>query len=99
MTAILDRIRTVRNKLDSFENIDQAQDYISTLSFDDYFALKIFLKSWKNLKLFIILNNNMRMLPGTEMNSLEIRNKYNFETKYFKVSMFDDKAIKMKVIK
>ena len=23
---------------------------------------------------------------------------YNFETKYFKVSMFDDKAIKMKVI-
>ena len=24
---------------------------------------------------------------------------YNFETKYFKVSMFDDKAIKMKVIK
>ena len=24
---------------------------------------------------------------------------YNFETKYFKVSMFDDKTIKMKVIK
>ena len=24
---------------------------------------------------------------------------YNFETKYFKVSMFDDKAVKMKVIK
>ena len=31
MTAILDRIQSVRNKLDSFENIDQAQDYISTL--------------------------------------------------------------------
>ena len=25
--------------------------------------------------------------------------KYDFETKYFKVSMFDDKAVKMKVIK
>ena len=37
MTAILDRIRTVRNKLDNFENIDQAQDYISNLSSDDYF--------------------------------------------------------------
>ncbi len=53
MTAIIDRIQSVRNKLDSFENIDQAQDYISTLSSDDYFALKIFLKSWKNLKSFI----------------------------------------------
>ena len=52
MTAILDRIQSVRNKLDSFENIDQAQDYISTLTSDDYFALKIFLKSWKNLKSF-----------------------------------------------
>ena len=59
MTAILDRIQTVRNKLDSFENIDQAQDYISTLSSDDYFALKIFLKSWKNLKLFIAKRNDV----------------------------------------
>ena len=59
MTAILDRIRTVRNKLDSFENIDQAQDYISTLSSDDYFALKIFLKSWKNLKSFIAERNDV----------------------------------------
>jgi hypothetical protein len=53
MTTIIDRIQSVRNKLDSFENIDQAQNYISTLSSDDYFALKIFLKSWKNLKSFI----------------------------------------------
>ena len=59
MTAILDRIQTVRNKLDSFENIDQAQDYISTLSSDDYFALKIFLKSWKNLKSFIAERNDV----------------------------------------
>ena len=59
MTAILDRIQTVRNKLDSFENIDQAQDYISTLSSDDYFALKIFLKSWKNLKSFIAKRNDV----------------------------------------
>ena len=59
MTAILDRIRTVRNKLDSFKNIDQAQDYISTLSSDDYFALKILLKSWKNLKSFIAERNDV----------------------------------------
>ena len=59
MTAILDRIQSVRNKLDSFENIDQAQDYISTLSSDDYFALKIFLKSWKNLKSFIAKRNDV----------------------------------------
>ena len=59
MTAILDRIQTVRNKLDSFENIDQAQDYISTLSSDDYFALKILLKSWKNLKSFIAERNDV----------------------------------------
>ena len=59
MTAILDRIQSVRNKLDSFENIDQAQDYISTLSSDDYFAFKIFLKSWKNLKSFISERNDV----------------------------------------
>ena len=59
MTAILDRIQSVCNKLDSFENIDQAQDYISTLSSDDYFALKIFLKSWKNLKSFIAERNDV----------------------------------------
>ena len=59
MTAILDRIQSVRNKLDSFENIDQAQDYISTLSSDDYFALKILLKSWKNLKSFIAERNDV----------------------------------------
>ena len=59
MTAILDRIQSVRNKLDSFENIDQAQDYISTLSSDDYFSFKIFLKSWKNLKSFIAKRNDV----------------------------------------
>jgi len=59
MTAILDRIQSVRNKLDSFENIDQAQDYISTLSSDDYFSFKIFLKSWKNLKSFIAERNDV----------------------------------------
>ena len=59
MTAILDRIQSVRNKLDSFENIDQAQDYISTLSFDDKFALEILLESWKNLKSFIAERNDV----------------------------------------
>jgi|TARA_Y100000310_G_C20642536_1_gene794766 hypothetical protein len=59
MTAILDRIQSVRNKLDSFENIDQAKDYFSTISYDDYLALKIFLKCWKNLKLFIAERNDV----------------------------------------
>mgnify|MGYP001281480663 FL=1 len=59
MTAILDRIQSVRNKLDSFENIDQAQDYFSTISYDDYLALEIFLKCWKNLKLFIAERNDV----------------------------------------
>jgi len=59
MTAILDRIQSVRNKLDSFENIDQAQDYFSTISYDDYLALNIFLKCWKNLKLFIAERNDV----------------------------------------
>tara|TARA_Y100001960_G_C14605143_1_gene792862 strand:- start:521 stop:1111 length:591 start_codon:yes stop_codon:yes gene_type:complete len=60
----------------------------------------------------IILSDNLDLL-ATE-NSVEIYNNvsldyakgyleadkinYNFETKYFKVSMFDDKAIKMKII-
>ena len=59
MTAILDRIQSVRNKLDSFENIDQLKDYISTLSFDDKFALEILLESWKNLKSFIAERNDV----------------------------------------
>ena len=59
MTAILDRIQSVRNKLDSFENIDQAQDYISNLSIDDDFAFKIYLKCLKNLKSFIAERNDV----------------------------------------
>ena len=59
MTAILDRIQSVRNKLDSFENIDQAEDYFSTISDDEKLALKIFLKCWKNLKLFIAERNDV----------------------------------------
>ena len=53
MTTIIDRIQSVRNKLDSFENIDQVLNYISTLSSDEKFALNVALKSWENLKLFI----------------------------------------------
>ena len=59
MTAILDRIQSLRHKLDSFNNIDQALEYISGLSYDDYLALKIYLKSWKNLKSFIAERNDI----------------------------------------
>ena len=40
----------------------------------------------------VILNYTTGSLRADKIN-------YNFETKYFKVSMFDDKTIKMKVIK
>ena len=59
MTAILDRIQNLRIKLDSINNIDQAQEYISSISFNDYSALEIYLKSWKNLKLFIAERNDV----------------------------------------
>ena len=59
MTDILDRIQTVRNKLDGFKNKAEAQDYISTLSSDDDFAFRIFLKSWKKLKSFIAERNDV----------------------------------------
>ena len=59
MTAILDRIQNLRIKLDSINNIDQAQEYISNISFNDYSALEIYLKSWKNLKLFIAERNDV----------------------------------------
>ncbi len=59
MTAILDRIQSIQNNLVSFENIDQAQDYISNLSIDDDFAFKIYLKCLKNLKSFIAERNDV----------------------------------------
>jgi len=59
MTTILNRIQSVLNKIYSFENIDQLKDYISTLSFDDKFALEILLESWKNLKSFIVERNDV----------------------------------------
>ena len=59
MTDILDRIQTVRNKLDGFKNKAEAQDYISALSSDDDFAFRIFLKSWKKLKSFIAERNDV----------------------------------------
>ena len=59
MTDILDRIQTVRNTLDGFKNKAEAQDYISTLSSDDDFSFRIFLKSWKKLKSFIAERNDV----------------------------------------
>ena len=56
----------------------------------------------KNLNLLATKNimrvyNNVNLYNAT--GSLQAdKIDYNFETKYFKVSMFDDKAIKMKVI-
>ena len=59
MTDILDRIQNIRNRLDSLKNQAEAQDYISTLSSDDDFAFRIFLKSWKKLKSFIAERNDV----------------------------------------
>ena len=59
MTDILDRIQTIRNRLDSLKNQAEAQDYISTLSSDDDFAFRIFLKSWKKLKMKPLYNKQL----------------------------------------
>ena len=53
MTDILDRIQTVRNKLDGFKNSDQAREIISGFSADEQSDLGIFLAAKKNLKSFI----------------------------------------------
>ena len=57
----------------------------------------------KNLDLlatenFVQIYNNVNLYyPTGSLRADKI--DYNFETKYFKVSMFDDKKIKMKVIR
>jgi len=54
----------------------------------DMLSTKRFVKIYNNVK----LNHPMGVLFSDKID-------YDFETKYFKVSMFDDKAVKMKVIK
>ena len=53
MTTILDRIQSVRKKLDNFKNSDQAREIISGLSADEQSDLGKFLDAKKNLKSFI----------------------------------------------
>ena len=53
----------------------------------DLLAAKNYVEIYNN----VILDNISSNLQADKIN-------YNFETKYFKISMFDDKAIKMKVI-
>ena len=54
----------------------------------DLLATENFAKAYNNVK----LNNSMGFLIADKID-------YDFETKYFKVSMFDDKTVKMKVIR
>ena len=54
----------------------------------DMLSTKNFVKVYNNVK----LNHPMGVLFSDKID-------YDFETKYFKVSMFDDKTVKMKVIK
>ena len=54
----------------------------------DLLATENFVKIYNNVK----LNDPTGFLQADKID-------YDFETKYFKVSMFDDKDVKMKVIK
>jgi lipopolysaccharide assembly outer membrane protein LptD (OstA) len=53
----------------------------------DLLATENFIKVYNNVK----LNHPMGLIIADKID-------YNFETKNFKISMFDDKAVKMKVI-
>ena len=90
-------------------NITSDQGRYNKVSFDCYFEKNVV----ANIEETQILAENLDLL-ATE-NSVKIYNEvnlnystgslqadiinYDFETKYFKVSMFDNKAVKMKVIK
>ena len=90
-------------------NITSDQGRYNKVSYDCYFEKNVVANDGE----IQILAENLDLL-ATE-NSAKIYNevnlnyptgslradiiKYDFETKYFKVSMFDDKAVKMKIIK
>ena len=90
-------------------NITSDQGRYNKVSYDCYFEKNVIAKDGETQ----ILAENLDLLATK--NSVKIYNEvnlnyptgslradiinYDFETKYFKVSMFDDKAVKMKVIK
>ena len=90
-------------------NITSDQGRYNKVSYDCYFEKNVV----ANFEETQILAENLDLLATK--NSVKIYNEvnlndstgslqadiinYNFETKYFKVSMFDNKAVKMKVIK
>ena len=60
------------------------------------FAENLDLLATKN---FVKIYNNVKLNYTTWVLIKADKIDYDFETKYFKVSMFDDKTVKMKVIK
>ena len=71
------------------ENVNATDGEVKILAENmDLLATKNFAKIYNNV--------SMKHPTGT---LLADKIDYNFETKYFKVSMFDDKSIKMKVLK
>ena len=90
-------------------NITSDQGKYNKLTYDCYFQKNVIANDGETQ----ITAENLDLLANE--NSVKIYNKvnlnypkgslwadnivYDFETKYFKVSMFDDKAVKMKVIK
>ena len=90
-------------------NITSDKGVYNKLTYDCYFQKNVLAKdgetqiSAENLDLLATANfvkayNEVNLNYST--GSLQADNiEYDFETKYFKVSMFDDKDIKMKIIK
>ena len=90
-------------------NITSDQGKYNKLTYDCYFQKNVIANDGETQ----ITAENLDLLANED--SVKIYNKvnlnypkgslwadnivYDFETKYFKVSMFDDKAVKMKVIK
>ena len=72
-----------------FEQNVKATDENTTILAEnlDLLATKNFVEIYNNVE----LEYNTNYLQADKIN-------YNFETKYFRVSMFDDKSIKMKVV-
>ena len=51
MTAILDRIESVCEKLNSYENFDQIQEKVSNLSDEEQHAFRILLETKKKIEI------------------------------------------------
>ena len=59
MTAVLDRIESVREKLNSAKNFDQIQEIVSSLPDEEQHAFGIFIEAIKKLKSFIAERNDV----------------------------------------